>query len=56
LTAGGLRPYPIAMDSAPSPALPQSFGALLAPFDRERFLAEHYGRKALHLAGPAQRF
>jgi hypothetical protein len=56
LTAGGLRPYPIAMDTAPSPALPQSFGALLAPFDRERFLSEHYGRKALHLAGPAQRF
>jgi len=34
----------------------ETFGALLAPFDRERFLAEHYGRKALHVAGAADRF
>ncbi|HKY95470.1 MAG TPA: cupin domain-containing protein, partial [Kiloniellales bacterium] len=56
MTAASPQPYPIAMDTAPAPALPQSFGALLAPFDREQFLAEHYGRRALHLPGPAQRF
>jgi len=54
--SGGVSRYPSAMETAPAPHLPATFGALLAPFDRERFLADHYGRKALHLPGPAQRF
>jgi hypothetical protein len=44
------------MDHAPPIPLPQTFGALLAPFDRERFIAEHYGKKALHVPGSAPRF
>lgn len=44
------------MDHPLHPGLPQSFGELLAPFDRERFLLEHYGRTPLHVPGPAARF
>jgi hypothetical protein len=44
------------MDHAPPIPLPQTFGELLAPFDRERFIAEHYGRKALHVPGSVPRF
>lgn len=44
------------MDDARHPGLPQSFGELLAPFDRERFVLEHYGKAPLHVPGPAARF
>ena len=37
-------------------AAPRSLGQLLAPFGRDRFLAEHYGRQALHVPGTAERF
>lgn len=45
-----------AYETAGAESGPFTFGALLSPFDRQRFLAEIYGRQPLHLPGRDDRF